>query len=212
MQFSFNLKLTSGGHCRIVKTIIFIGLFMIGSVMVANAQDTQFPNELSGFEFFKSGKLNGLRLLTSTKDDVIRVMGKDCEHNCDYDEDWKISFSYVNSGWSKTSNDQVYKPKSEFVGKLAGISFRPKRQILLTETNVFPKEFTCLNGVTTSGNLKYNSRSCINESMNEKRIIYSMSRETMSDGTVLIQNQQRMNIGYLMSEKDDDEFYALVEK
>lgn len=174
------------------------------------AQENQFPNEIEGYQFFKDGRLRGLKLLVSTKNDVKAVMGENCENGCDYDQDWEIGFSYVGSNWYRKSTEngveRIYKPKPQLIGTLQSVSFRPKRHILLSESVVFPKEFECLNGVTTSGKIKYNSRTC----MDKKRIIYNISNETTTDGKVF--KGQLMSIIYISPKKDDDGIFALIEK
>lgn len=183
-------------------------VFLSAFALSVSAQNYAYSNELTGFEFFKSGRLSHLKLLLSTSDDVKDMFGENCRNGCDYDEDWKIGFAYVNSGWYKkfTENGKevIYKPKAEFVGKLADIDFRPKKPILLPESYSFATEFKCLNGTSSGNGLKYNSRVCIDE----QRIIYIISNETTQDGKVI--KNQLMSISYLPTKKDDDEIFALV--
>jgi hypothetical protein len=190
--------------------IFIVFIFLLLFVVCVSAQSNQYPNEIEGYEFFKDGKLNDLKILASDRETVKAIFGEKCDNGCDYNEDWKISFSYVSSGWCKifTENgkEQTYKPKPEFVGKLAGISFHPKRQILLSVSTLIPKEIRCRIGTATGNNLRYRSRTCVND----KRIIYAISDETSADAKVF--KGQIMSIGYLPSEKKDDEIYALVEK
>jgi len=53
-----------------------------------------YPNELKAFRFFNQGKLKGLQLTVSTRENVKKNFGSDCETSCDYDDNWKIDFSY----------------------------------------------------------------------------------------------------------------------
>jgi hypothetical protein len=192
---------------KLANILAFL-VFLCFLTLTIPGQEGQFSSELSGYEFFRNPKLSQLTPLASAKADVIKAMGANCEHTCDYNEDWKISFSYVSSNWSIKSGDLLYKPKPEFVGKLWDISFRPRKQILLSEANKFPKDFRCDHGITTMGKLKYKSSSC----MNDQRIVYSISDETVSDATVLVLNRQLMYVSYLPSKKAEDEIYMLVEK
>ncbi|HEX8196642.1 MAG TPA: hypothetical protein VF571_10685 [Pyrinomonadaceae bacterium] len=194
-----------------MKSKILLFLFCFLSLTLNNfAQENQFPNEIEGYQFFKDGRLRGLKLLVSTKNDVKAVMGENCQNGCDYDQDWEINFSYVGSNWYKkiTENgvERIYKPKPELIGTLQSVSFRPKRQILLSESIVFPKEFECLNGETTSGKIKYNSRIC----MDKERLIYNISNQSTADGKVF--RGQLMSVSYISPKKDDDGIFALIEK
>ena len=186
--------------------LFIVFTFLLAFAFCASAQNNQYPNEIEGNEFFKNGKLNDLKLLDSDRDDVKAIFGKNCDNGCDYNEDWKIGFSYVNAGWYKkfaeNGDEKLYKPKPEFLGKLAAITFLPKRQILLLGSTVIPKEIKCNNGFTS----RYNCRVCTDD----KRVSYIISNETTTDGKVI--KGQIISIDYVSSEKDDNEIYALVEK
>jgi len=190
--------------------IFIIFTFLLAFAVCVPAQTNQYPNEIEGYEFFKNGKLNDLKLLVSDRNDVKAVFGEKCEHGCAYDDDWEIRFSYVNSGWSRklTENgeEQIYKPKSEFVGKLAGITFNPKRQILLPDSVTIPKELNCSIGTSHGNNLVYKIRSCIDG----RRVAYTISEETLENKKII--KGQIVTIIYITSEKDFDEIFVLVEK
>jgi hypothetical protein len=190
---------------------IFIAFtFLLTFAVYVSAQTNQYPNEIEGYEFFKSEKLSALKLLASDKDNVKAIFGEKCEHGCDYDDDWKISFSYVNSGWSRkftvNGEEQIYKPKPEFVGKLAGITFNPKRQILLHDSITIPRELNCSIGTSRGNNLVYKVRSCIDD----RRLWYVISEETLENKEVI--KGQMMTVIYITSEKDFDGIFALIEK
>lgn len=176
----------------------------------ASAQDTRFPNELKGYEFFGSGRFQDLKLLVSTKADVKRVMGKHCEHGCDYDPDWTMTFAYVNDRWSKKANDLAYKAKEDLIGTLASISFRPRRPIVLTAEDVLPSEFTCNPPITTSGPFAGEFRSQI--CMDDKRVIYAISRDAVNVGGTLTLKRQITYIDYAPPEKDFDAIFVLADK
>ncbi len=189
--------------------IFIVFTFLLAFAVCVLAQSIQFPNEIEGYEFFKSGRLNGLKLLISDRNGVKAGFGKKCDNGCDYDEDWEISFSYINSGWNKkfTENgkEQIYRPKPELVGKLAGITFRPKKLILLSENAVIPQEIKCSIG-TAYGKYTYKSRSCIDD----KRVNYNISDETLENKEIV--KGQIISINYIPSKKDDDDIYFLVDK
>ena len=189
--------------------IFIVFTFLLAFPVFISAQNNPYPNEIEGYEFFKSGRFNDLKLLASDRDDVKAIFGEKCDNGCDYNEDWEIRFSYVNSGWSRkfTGNgkEQIYRPKPEFVGKLAGISFRPKKTILLSESVVIPKKIICNVG-TAYGGYTYKVRSCIDD----KRVNYNISDETIENGKIV--KGQITAINYIPSKKEDDEIFALVEK
>jgi hypothetical protein len=62
------------------------------------AQGIQFANEIKGYEFYGQGKLKGLALKTSTRDDVKLAFGSDCDWTyCDYNDKWEVMFVYLES-------------------------------------------------------------------------------------------------------------------
>jgi hypothetical protein len=115
-----------------------------GSVLVT-------PNELEGYEFFKKGKLNSLRIGISSPADVEKIFGSDCKKGCDYSPDWTLAVDYfdksavlVSRTYDKTRNaytEKQFVPKKEIVGKIESISFQPKKKVSFINT-VFPAEFT----------------------------------------------------------------------
>src|SRR5512140_1778331 len=97
-------------------------------------QSNQYPNELDGYKFFGSGRLKGLHLLTSTRDDVKRVFGADCESSCDYDANWTVSFEYFDEVWTREESNNrgdrsVYKLDGRYLGKLRQIDLKPKKSV-----------------------------------------------------------------------------------
>ena len=98
------------------------------------------PNELPGFKFFAKGKLAGLKLGFSTREDVRNVFGDSCEAPRDYDENWSIWADYfdVDEVITTTTTDNKgaeikyeYFPNPEYVGKLQVIRLTPKKRISL---------------------------------------------------------------------------------
>ena len=128
----------------------FVGfIFLLAIIFVQNfqAQNNQFPNELKGYEFFGKGKLAGIKPGVSTKDDVKKIFGKNCEKICDYDADWLVNFSFYENNWTKDDTNQkgerlVYYLDSKYLGKLRKIELSPKKQISfgnVSFTNTFQK-------------------------------------------------------------------------
>jgi hypothetical protein len=98
------------------------------------------PNELHGFEFFAKGKLAGLKLGSSTREDVRKVFGDSCEAQCDYDENWSIWADYFDTDevisettWDDNGAEVKYECflKPEYAGKLQVIHLTPKKRMSL---------------------------------------------------------------------------------
>jgi len=129
-------------------TKAFIGFaFLLSVIFVQNfqAQSNQYPNELKGYEFFGKGKLAGLKPGATTKEDVKKIFGKNCEKTCDYDSDWTVSFSFYENNWTKDDTNQkgerlVYYLDSRYLGKLHKIELNPKKQISFGNV-FFPNTF-----------------------------------------------------------------------
>lgn len=113
--------------------VCIISIFL-GRAICISAQANQYPNELKGYDFFGSGKLKDLHLTASSKNDVKKVFGENCEKHCDYDEDWLISFKYFEDIWVKTDRNEkdeklTYFLDSKYLGKLRSVEIRPKKQV-----------------------------------------------------------------------------------
>ena len=95
-----------------------------------------YLNELQGYKFFDKDKLKGLKVTVSTKEDVKRSFGSDCESGCDYNNDWSVNFSYFGTMTKETTiNDKKtkYVPKEEYVGKVYSIRLIPKKHISFSQ-------------------------------------------------------------------------------
>src|SRR5438067_2410345 len=57
------------------QTVLTVIAAVLSLASAMSAQTIQYPNELDGYKFVGSGKLKGLHLLTSTRDDLKRVFG-----------------------------------------------------------------------------------------------------------------------------------------
>ncbi len=107
-----------------------------------------YPNELEGYKLFDKGKLKGLKLTVSTREDVKKNFGSDCENSCEYNDKWKIDFSYFGSITKETTIDNKrikYVPKEELIGKIASIRLIPKQQLSFSRVS-FPSKFSQLYG------------------------------------------------------------------
>ncbi len=141
---------------------IFIAFtFLFAFAVCVSAQSKQYPNELKGYDFFGNGKLKDLQLTVSSKDNVKKLFGENCEKNCDYNADWLISFAYYEDIWVKESrNDKDEKLRylldSKYLGKLRSIEIRPKNQISFTNI-LFPNIFQKLL-IASNGNLRFDKR------------------------------------------------------
>lgn len=108
------------------------------------------PNELKGYEFFRSGRLKGLRLGISTQEDVSKIFGSTCKEVCRYDSDWNIFVEYLgeNSALSSYTIDgdgnksdvQTFVVMPEHAGKIDLIRLIPTKRMSFAGV-VFPDEF-----------------------------------------------------------------------
>lgn len=189
---------------RITILLVCLGLFLVN----ANAQESAYPNEIQGFQFSKQDKFKDLTLLVSTGEEVMALFGKDCINGCEFNEDWDIGFAYVNSGWSRSTTENglttVYKPRLQFVGRLADITFRPRRPIVLPESLVFPKGLKCDKGLTTSGDLRFRSIRCADDRI----LSYLMHDETNDEGK--FQKHQLVYISYTRAQQATKDIFALA--
>jgi hypothetical protein len=186
---------------RITILLVCLGLFCVA----AGAQETAFPNEVEGLQFTKQEKFKNLELLVSTRDNVIAAFGEKCVNGCDYDDDWKIDFAYVNEGWSITDmvngSKTVFKPRPEFVGKLASITFRPKRAVMMPRASG-PSELRCSPAATSQGSLAFKSILCMDNRV-LSYIIYDEDNEAAK-----FQKNQIHVITYSPSQAADQSIFA----
>jgi len=130
-----------------IRNLILPLICLVLSLVDIHAQENPFPNELEGLQFMKRDKFKDLKFLVSTKDDVAALFGKDCVYDCDYDDDWRIVFSYLTSGSAqaevRNGQNLVFNIRPEFVGKLAIIDLKPRRPVILPETVAFPAGLQC---------------------------------------------------------------------
>lgn len=128
----------------------FTFILILASFIYVSAQDSPFPNELSGFKFFGEGKLNGFQMGKTTKKDVEKVFASTCEKPCDYDSDWKIEFwyfderayieSYSQGKYGEKFDYKYFVPAPERLGTIRSVTIHPKKSFPFLMIN-FPKVF-----------------------------------------------------------------------
>ncbi len=99
----------------------------------AQAQATQFPNEITGYQLFGNARLKTVGFESTKKQDIEKLFGEDCEKGCDLDERFSIKFVYLDLGVCMTTKqfrDRVMCPLDQYIGTIASISFKPKKEIL----------------------------------------------------------------------------------
>jgi hypothetical protein len=135
------------------QTKLFLILtFLLTSVICVSAQENQYPNELKSYEFFGKGKLKKIKLGVSTQKEVKKIFGKDCEKECDYDENFKIKFEYLaaldDCMTTEDIRDRAMCPQSKFVGTISSITLEPKKGQILKELPT--SKFNKFSGGTTT--------------------------------------------------------------
>jgi hypothetical protein len=114
-----------------LKCFVVLLLFLTSSI-VTYGQHVRFPNEVAGYQFYDTGRLKGIELAHSTRNDVIPKFGLECEwHFCDYDQKWDVMFGFMEDLWIDNTRVEAgikYQlvPLPDSVGKLWVIRFRPK--------------------------------------------------------------------------------------
>lgn len=119
-----------------------------------------YPNELQGYKFFDQGKLKGLKLMISTKEEVEKIFGSDCDGGCNYEDKWEIDFNYFGgiSTEKTVDNKKIrYVHKKELVGKISSITFTPKQSIPFGK-KVFPRTFNQSYGFSVGDSFGENGR------------------------------------------------------
>lgn len=140
--------------------IVFLLLCFTLGLNYVNAQNLPFANEIEGLQFSKDPRIAGkLKLLVSTRADVIAAFGEHCVDQCDFNSDWKIQFGYVYSGWTSGTNENGVKnltnPRAEFVDKLHSVELVPKREIIFSEKTTIPSCLQTSRGTGKNGNVDF---------------------------------------------------------
>ena len=112
--------------------IFIVFTFLLAFAVYVSAQSVQFPNELKGYEFFGKGKLKGLQLGVSDKEDIIKIFGKTCDFHenetCEYDKKWTVVITYF--GFSVEFNKGIESyTRDEFINKIFRIQLFPKEVV-----------------------------------------------------------------------------------
>jgi hypothetical protein len=155
---------------QLIKPFFAGTLVFVFSIYVF-AQNTEYPNELEGYQFFGSGKLKSLQLLVSSKEDAKRSFGGTCEKQCDYDTDWSIRFEYFDDIWIKeSSNDKGDKLRylldSKYLGKLRTIEIKPKNRVSFLNIS-FPDSFKRVIVTSTTDARGGRSRMTVNDAFQD---------------------------------------------
>ena len=125
--------------------ILIIFTFLLVFVLQVSAQNYFYPNEQKGFELFKNGKWKTLKPFVSTKSDVEKIFGKNCEELCDYDENWSFQVMYIGQCSSYSASEKKFVPRVEedLLGKYQNIIFYPKKRFTRKSFN-FGKKWSRL--------------------------------------------------------------------
>jgi len=170
---------------QLIKPFFATWVLFIFSICIF-AQSSEYPNELPGYKFFGNGKLNGLHLLASSKDDVKRVFGEKCEKQCNYDADWSISFKYFEDTWvtdrrNENGEKQTFLLDSKYLGKLRSIEIRPKRSISFINVS-FPDIFQKILAVALADGQSGKSSMSVNNGFEDsKGLSYQIYSHTNYD-------------------------------
>jgi len=151
----------------------FVAIAFILTVWgITVAQQNAYPNELKAYEFFGSGRLSGLRLITSGKTEVKAIFGNNCEKSCDYDPNWKIHFEYFEDIWTTESHNvsggkTVYSLDPKYLGKLRLVRLTPKGEIFL-DAGDLPPAFTRTILTSTSDRASGKSRMTVSDAFSDE--------------------------------------------
>jgi hypothetical protein len=182
------------------KIIIFITL-LFSFVFCISAQVKDSSNEVPIDKFLKKENFDRFQFLVSTRENIKALLGEDCEDGrCNYNEDWKMRFAYA----GKVAEIRWFQPneprnrifttytKPEFVGKLVGIFFNPRKKNVLRDDFIFPSEFKCLENGGREFNcwgdgvfVKYNYKKRDDGTIYEKEIVYIRVGVTIAESDAM---------------------------
>lgn len=147
----------NGNRIFIVLTLLFASVVCLSAQVrkKTNAMKKEPSNTVRIDKFLRKENFDKFQFLVSTREDIKKLLGKDCaDGNCIYDDDWTMRFVYL-SNLSETQTirpnvpgNQISlpEPRPEFEGKLSGIFFSPRKRSFLPDDFVFPAEFKCIEG------------------------------------------------------------------
>lgn len=170
---------------RLLKTLAVSSFLLIFCTYIF-AQKDVYPNELEGFRFFGNGKLEHLKLLVSSKDEVMRIFGSSCENPCDFDENWTIKFEYFDDVWIKESSNnngekRTYLLDSKFVGKTRSMILKPKNRVSFVN-KVFPAAFERVIITSTTDAKDGRNRATVNDAFQDANgLTYELFSRTNYD-------------------------------
>lgn len=167
--------------------IFIVFTFLLAFAVCVSAQGSPYPNELKSYEFFGKGKLKNIKLGVSTPKDVKKIFGKDCEKDCDYDENFKVKFEYLapldDCMTTENIRDRVICPQNELVGTISSVTLEPKQEQSLKDlpTSKFneisggssTKKGSEVSSSYTSFTDKYGLRYSINNELSGEIVVYS---------------------------------------
>jgi hypothetical protein len=172
-------------YMKLTRGLSAIAFVLMVSGIIAG-QQSAYPNELKGYEFFGSGKLSGLRLVTSGKTEVRAQFGKGCEKTCDYDPNWKIHFEYFEDIWTTESHSAsggktAYSLDPKYLGKLRIVRLIPKNEVFLSVEGFSPA-FTRTILTSTSDRASGKSRMTVSDAFSDEfGLTYEIYNRTKYD-------------------------------
>jgi hypothetical protein len=168
---------------------IFIGfILLLFFAICVSGQVKENVKEVQIDSLLRKENFDRFQFLVSTQENIKGILGDNCYNSrCFYDDDWSMRFIYAGKV-AETRWYQLNQPrnrvfttytKPEFIGKLIGIHFDPRRKNVLRDDFVFPADFKCLeNGgreFNCWGNgifVKYNYKKREDGTIYQKEIVY----------------------------------------
>lgn len=194
--------------------VAVLALIFIFSSQI-HAQNNPYPNELKGFELYGRGKIAGLNLAVSSKEDVAKIFGDDCREKCLFDEKWSIKFDYFGNFKRWTGgplNMSEVVPKPAYVDKIYSITFIPNHQ---TPINVMDIPFDFLPGgagastshsETVSFYFKYTDKYGLTYSVFDRTVLKSDMEKTVEIDRP--KKGDLMEIRYKLPDKEEKQMWA----
>jgi hypothetical protein len=198
------------------RTIVPVFLFLTFGFGYASAQPSAYPNEVRGFEFFGKGRLKGLTLGSSSKDDLKRIFGQACETDCDYDDLWTVRFEYIKADECITiprdAEELALCPAGEFIGKLSSVQLEPKQA--LSFIGVSQSKFTKHGGggsasASNGGPTSSMSFSSFGDEFGLTYRMFSDAKPPMKKADVELVPGDLLNINYQLSQALTDKIFRI---
>jgi hypothetical protein len=98
--------------------------------------------------------------MISTKEDVAKIFGSDCDRRCDYDENWQINFEYFGSITKEETVDDKrikYVPRKDLIGTIYSFTLIPKQNIPFGKIS-FPTKFRQSSGFSVGDSMGEDGR------------------------------------------------------